>query len=217
MEHQPILAPKTPIPKKYSINQKIVTILLLTFVCYVPTLFIQDLITDRNHYQTTAYQNDIDAKEVIGAARHKLAISEYRSITRVTKYSLLFITLTFSLFFLFEILAKIKIHPVNYGLVGLALGVFYLLLLSFSELIGFIPAYLLAAGAVVTLICTYIARTLKSFAKTGILAAVLVTLYGYLLVLLQLEQYSLLFGSLLVFATLATIMLATRDVDWYNV
>lgn len=202
----------TPIPKRYSINHKILTILFLTVVCYVPTLFIGELVQDRAYYQDRAsdtQQLHLQPKEVL--------LQDYQAITRVTKYSLLFITLTFSLFFLFEVLAQVKIHPVNYGLVGLALGVFYLMLLSFTEVIGFIPAYIAAATAVVALICTYIVRTLGSWAKTGMLAALLTLLYGYLLVLLQLEQYSLLFGSLLVFGTLATIMLCTREVNWYDV
>lgn len=193
------------------------TILVLTFICYTPTVFIQDLIEDRTYYESIARDNSVQAGDARVAIQQNNTLEEYRSITRVTKYSILFISLTFALFFLFEVLAKIKIHPINYGLVGLALGVFYLLLLSFSELIGFIPAYLVAAAAVVILICTYIANTLQSIAKTSMLATTLLMLYGYLLVLLQLEQYSLLFGSLLVFCTLATIMLSTRNIDWYNV
>jgi len=209
--------PRTMVPRKYSINQKIVTILILTFICYIPTLFIQNLIDDRTHYQSIARDNSLQAGESRLAIKQNDTLVEYRSITRVTKYSILFISLTFALFFLFEVLAKIKIHPINYGLVGLALGVFYLLLLSFSELIGFIPAYLVAAGAVVLLICSYISHTLQSLTKTSMLATILLVLYGYLLILLQLEQYSLLFGSLLVFVTLSTIMLSTRNIDWYDV
>jgi len=213
----------TPIPKKHSINQKIIVIIGLIFLCYIPTVFIQSLVDDRLHHQQAYIGPSIGTE--IAEQRQQFVqdpdrlqlVSDYRAITRVTKYSLLFITLTFSFFFLFEVLTKSRIHPINYGLVGLALGVFYLLLLSFSEQIGFISAYVIAAAAVVGLICMYVSRVLKNWQQTGLLGTLLIVLYGYLLVLLQLEQYSLLFGSLLVFATLATIMLSTRDIDWYDV
>jgi len=142
--------------------------------------------------------------------------TDYQAIDRVVKYALLFIVLTFSLFFLFEVLTGLKIHPINYTLVGFALGVFYLLLVTGAELIGFIPAYLLGALATITLISTYMYTQLRTWLRTSILAGLLSGLYLYLLVLLQLEQYSLLFGSMLVFATLAIVMLSTRNINWYE-
>lgn len=199
------------------ITTKIITIAVLIFVCYIPILFIQGLIADRTYYQEIALENDQQTNVSISTTKREQQLADYRAITRVTKYAILFITLTFALFFLFEVLSNIKIHPINYGLVGLAIAIFYLLLLSFAELIGFIPAYLLAASAVVGLITTYITHTLKSLKKVGLLGTLLVSLYAYLMVLLQLEAYSLLFGSLLVFATLASIMVSTRKIDWYNV
>jgi len=206
------------IPPAKSINCKISLIFILLFICYIPTLFIQDLIQDRSHYQELALNNsNLFAGNHITIEENRIQlVSDYRAMTRAAKYSPLFISLTFALFFLFEVLSKLRIHPVNYGLVGLALGVFYLLLVSLSEIIGFIPAYLTATGAVCGLIVIYTKPLLDSWVRTGVLAGLLVSLYTYLLILLQLEQYSLLFGSILAFATLSTIMLSTKHINWYD-
>jgi inner membrane protein involved in colicin E2 resistance len=215
---QPSVTP-TSIPPTRSINYKISAIILVLFLCYIPTLFIQGVINDRTYYQEITIEGSVISSEQTDMAQRPLEnkITDYRALTRATKYAILFITLTFALFFLFEVLAKLKIHPINYGLVGLALGVFYLLLLSLTEVAGFIPAYAIASTATIGLIVMYTHTLLQSTFRSGILAGLLGCLYGYLLVLLQLEQYSLLFGSLLVFATLATIMLTTRKINWYDV
>jgi inner membrane protein len=140
----------------------------------------------------------------------------YTMVDRSTKYSILFITLTFLTFFMYEVLAGLRIHPVQYLLVGLAIALFYLLLLSFAEIIGFLPAYLVAAIATTVLITGYCFSVLKAKKRAFSIAALLTALYGYLYILLQMDQYSLLFGSVLLFGVLATVMYITRDLEWYS-
>jgi len=140
----------------------------------------------------------------------------YTMVDRATKYSILFIVLTFLTFFLYEVLTGLKIHPMQYLLVGLAIALFYLLLLSFSEVIGFLPAYLTAAIATTTLITGYCFSVLKAKKRGFSIATLLAALYSYLYILLQLDQYSLLFGSVLLFGVLAVVMYITRNLDWYS-
>jgi inner membrane protein len=136
-------------------------------------------------------------------------------VERAVKYGFLFIGLTFLAFFLFEILKRLAIHPVQYALVGFALAVFFLLLISLSEHLGFAAAYAIAAASCVALIGYYVGHVLKS-ARRGVLFGVaLSALYGLLYVLLRMEDHALLMGSLLVFASVASAMVATRRVDWY--
>lgn len=140
----------------------------------------------------------------------------YQLSDRAAKYSVLFIFLTFLGFFLFEILGKLKVHPVQYLLVGFALCLFYLLLLSLSEHIAFAASYAIAATATVALITAYMSRLLR-FRKTLLLSGVLSGLYAYLYNLLQAEDGSLLMGSIGLFAILALVMFLTRKIDWYSV
>ena len=140
----------------------------------------------------------------------------YTMINRSIKYSILFISLTFLTFYMYEILAGLRIHPMQYMLVGFAIALFYLLLLSFSEIIGFLSAYLVSTGAITILITGYCFSVLKAKKKAFTITGLLSALYGYLYILLQLEEFSLLFGSLLLFSVLATIMFITRNLDWYS-
>jgi inner membrane protein len=117
---------------------------------------------------------------------------------------------------MYEVLAGLRIHPVQYLLVGLSIALFYLLLLSFAELIGFLPAYLIAAIATTLLITSYCFSVLRARKRALSIAVLLIALYGYLFILLQLDQYSLLFGSVLLFGVLATVMYLTRKLDWYS-
>ena len=132
------------------------------------------------------------------------------------KYAVLFILITFAAFFIFEVLSGLRVHPVQYLLIGGSLALFYLLLLSFSEQIGFLPSYILSAALTALLITAYSARVLQSRRRAYPISALLVVLYGYLYFVLQLEDYALLFGSLLLFALLATVMYLTRNVNWFE-
>ncbi len=140
----------------------------------------------------------------------------YTLVDRAIKYAILFIGLTFLVLFLVEVLHTERVHPFQYILVGAALSIFYLLLLSLSEHVGFLPAYLLSAVATVALVSGYsvsVLRHKKFGTSVGVLLAVL---YGYLYLLLQIEDYALLFGAIILFVILATVMYVTRKVDWYG-
>jgi inner membrane protein len=144
-------------------------------------------------------------------------VNLYSKVDRATKYGLLFVVLTFTGFFLFETLRQLPIHPIQYALVGLALAIFFLLLLSLSEHIAFGTAYLLAAIACVSLIGFYLACVLRSALRGAGFALALGLLYAALYGLLVSEDNALALGAGLLFAMLAAVMLATRKVDWYQV
>lgn len=140
----------------------------------------------------------------------------YSATTRAVKYELLFVSLTFLVFFLFELFYGMRIHPVQYLLVGAALCLFYLLLLALSEHLGFALSYLNAAGAVVAVVTGYCASVLRRRRLVLVVAAGLSALYGFLFVLLQMEDHALLAGAIGLFLVLALVMYVTRRVDWYR-
>jgi inner membrane protein len=143
-------------------------------------------------------------------------VDHYQQVERAAKYGGLFIVLTFGVFFVWEVVERLRVHPVQYLLVGLALIVFYLLLLSLSEQITFGLAYTIAAAATVLLVGSY-AATMLGAGRRGLAVGVWVSvLYGVLFVLLRLEDLALLVGAVVVFLSLAAVMYATRRVDWYG-
>lgn len=144
-------------------------------------------------------------------------INVYVQTDRAMKYGVLFVLLTFTGFFMFELIKQLRIHPIQYLLVGLSLALFFLLLLSLSEHMVFVLAYLIASTGCIGLLGFYLTFVLHSW-KRGVGFGVLLTiLYGALYGLLQSEDNALILGSLLLFAILATIMLLTRRIDWYAV
>ncbi|MEI8363255.1 MAG: cell envelope integrity protein CreD [Betaproteobacteria bacterium] len=144
-------------------------------------------------------------------------INVYSQSDRATKYGLLFIGLSFAGFFIFEILKRLRIHPAQYALVGLGMALFYLLLISLSEHIGFAWSYLAASAACVSLLGYYLSYVLNSKAHGLTFAVMLAALYGALYGILASEDNALLMGSLLVFGLLALTMIVTRKVDWYQI
>jgi inner membrane protein len=144
-------------------------------------------------------------------------VDVYLQAERAVKYGILFLGLTFAAFFLFELFKRLAIHPVQYGFVGIALCIFYLLLLSLSEHLSFGLSYFIASAACVSLLGFYASYVLKSVARSIGFTSMLGALYGVLYVLLRSEDYALLMGSLLLFAILALVMIITRKVDWYNI
>jgi len=143
-------------------------------------------------------------------------IDEYGKNSRTIKYALLIIALTFGIFFFFEILFKKMVHPIQYTLIGFALTVFYLLLLSITEHLGFDKAYLISSTATIGLIVGYSASILKSKKATAILLLLLAGLFAYIFIILQMSDFALLAGALALFAVLATVMILSRKIDWYN-
>ena len=143
-------------------------------------------------------------------------VNVYTMSARAVKYGLLFVALTFAAFFLFEVLKALPIHPIQYLLVGLALALFFLLLVALSEHIDFWLAYLAASGACILLIGYYLAAVLRDWRRGAGFAGGLACLYGALYGLLVSENNSLVLGSLLLFAILGGVMVGTRKVDWYQ-
>lgn len=143
-------------------------------------------------------------------------VNPYVMSDRAIKYGLLFIVLTFVSVGLVEVLGQRRVHPVQYLLVGLALSVFYLLLLSLSEHLGFEMAYAIAATGAAALLTHYAAAMLGTWKRGGAFGAGIAGLYGVLYVLLSREQTALAIGAVLLFAVLAVVMTLTRRLDWYG-
>jgi inner membrane protein len=143
-------------------------------------------------------------------------VDHYQQNMRSAKYSLMFIALTFLVFFFVEVLAKLRIHPIQYSLVGIALILFYCLLLSISEHLGFMISYLIASIAVVVMITAYSYSIFKNKMQTAILSVLLGILYVFLYIILQLEDVALLIGSIGLFVILGIVMYLSRKVKWYR-
>ncbi len=141
---------------------------------------------------------------------------QYVQSMRSAKYAILIIGLTFVVFFIFELMQKKPVHPVQYGLVGMALVIFYTLLVSISEIILFGYAYTIAAVATIVLISMYAKSHFKTLRSSFIFGALLSGLYGFIYVLISLEDTALLVGSIALFIVLAIIMYVTRKVNWYQ-
>ena len=143
-------------------------------------------------------------------------VSVYSMSERAAKYGALFIALVLLAVFTTELVKRLRLHPVQYALVGLSIAVFSLLLLALSEKLGFAWAYAAAAGASVLLLAVYFSAVLRGVKRGGALAAYVALLYGALYALLASENNALLLGALLVFGMLSALMLATRHVDWWR-
>ncbi len=155
-----------------------------------------------------------ETKEAFGVVFLK-GVNVYLQTERAVKYGFLFVGLTFAAFFFFEMLRRLPIHPIQYLLVGLALAIFFLLLLSLSERIPFDAAYVAASAACTLLLGAYLARVLQSARRGWGFAGGLGALFAVLWALIASEDNALLMGSLLTFLGLAAVMLGTRHIDWY--
>ena len=144
-----------------------------------------------------------------------LPIDEYQKTLRSVKYCIMFIIITFLSFFFVEVLGRKRIHAIQYLLVGSAICLFYVLLLSISEHLRFGESYLISSVSTLVLITLYAWYIFKNNFLTALFAAILALLYGFFYSLLQLEDYALLLGSIGLFIILATIMYLTRKIDWY--
>lgn len=143
-------------------------------------------------------------------------VDEYQKSERSAKYGFLVIGLTFLIFFLIQTLSKIYIHPFQYLMIGLALIMFYTLLVSISEHSNFLKAYVIAGISVVSLITLYSKSILKNVKFTTLIGLSLTALYSFIYVIIQLENYALLFGSIGLFLILASVMYVSRKIDWHN-
>ena len=141
-------------------------------------------------------------------------IDLYSQVNRATKYGFLFIGFTFLALLMFDVIGGVTVSGVEYLLTGAALVLFFVLLLAFAELIGFTPAYVVAASAIAGLNTAYCAAVLASWWRAAFIGGLLGGLYAVLYILLSLEAFSLIIGSLLLFIALAAVMYATRRIDW---
>lgn len=142
-------------------------------------------------------------------------VDQYTQSERAVKYAILFIGLTFLTFFLFEVMGGRRLHPMQYLFVGSALALFYVLLIAFSEQVGFGRAYLMGAFMTTFLIAGYCRSVLGGGKRATLVGVVLALSYCALYVILRLEDYALLTGALLLFAVLTLAMFVTRKIDWY--
>lgn len=145
-----------------------------------------------------------------------IPVDEYQKSERATKYGHLVIALTFLIFFLIQSVTKIKIHSFQYLMIGLALTMFYTLLISISEYSNFLIAYGIASISVISLISIYSKTIVKNTKFMIMIALSLIGLYTFIFVIIQLENYALLVGSIGLFLILGTIMMVSRKIDWAN-
>jgi inner membrane protein len=145
-----------------------------------------------------------------------IPVDEYQKSERTAKYGILVIGLTLLVFLLIQLVSKVYIHPFQYMMIGLALVMFYTLLISISEHSNFFKAYAIAAFSVLALITVYSRAILKGFKFPLLICGSLASLYGFIYVIIQLENYALLVGSIGLFLILAIIMFASRRIDWNN-
>jgi inner membrane protein len=153
------------------------------------------------------------SQAVVGV-KLQLPIDQYRKILRTTKYSTLIILLTFVSLFLTELIKKQRIHVFNYTLIGAAMIVYYTLLLSISEQTGYNVAYLISSVSTIALIAIFTGSLLNNRPAAGMFSVILSIFYGFIFVIIQLEELSLLVGSIALFIVVATLMYFSRKINW---
>ncbi|NML64563.1 cell envelope integrity protein CreD [Hymenobacter sp. RP-2-7] len=166
------------------------------------------------HWRTEDSRPSVDASTF--GVRLLVPVNEYQKTMRAAKYALLPLALTFLVFFFVEVLNRRRIHPFQYLLVGLALVIFYVLLLALAEHMPFDAAYAVATLTIVGLVTAYAAASLRQRRPALATAGVLALVYGFVFVVLQLQDYALLVGSLGLVVVLAAVMFLSRNIDWYT-
>jgi inner membrane protein len=175
------------------------------------------LLLNRNFGESWLDNNDNGILDSTFGVRMIVPVDEYQKNMRSVKYAIMLIALTFLIFFFVEVINRIRIHPIQYLLVGFALLLFFTLLLSISEHLGFNPAYLIASLATISLVVFYIKHVFKNSRLTGMFAGIMVMIYLFIFTIIQLQDYALLMGSIGLFAVLAIIMFISRKINWYAI
>jgi inner membrane protein involved in colicin E2 resistance len=201
-----------------SMGLKLLVVGVLAMLMTIPSLFVWGLVEDRSQGAENAVQqssnHSVSQQTLFGSSIK--AVDSYRSINRSLKYVLLFLGLVFLTYFMFEVTTGKRVHPAQYLLVGTAQIIFYLLLLSIAEKIGFDFAYLIAAGATVGLLSVNAGWIFASSSQGMKAFAVFGLLYTLIYMLLRLEDDALLIGAIASFAAVAAAMYFTRKIDWYS-
>jgi inner membrane protein len=198
-----------PGAKTRSAGVKLIVICLLALLMNIPGLFVQGLVTERMNRAA-------DAAARIGGTADSLMVDPYRSVDRSLKYILLFEGLVFLTYFTFEVTGARRVHPAQYVLVGISQIIFYLLLLSITEKIGFDFAFLIAGGATVALLSINAKWVFASWTQGLRALAIFSPLYALIYILLRLKDYALLVGAVASFLAVAAAMYFTRNIDWYG-
>lgn len=231
----PLVTPPVIVPpaasaatkRRLGVTVKLILIAAFVLVLQLPLSLINDLRQERAKNREAAHARHVesllspsDTASVTNGTQMtynpaRSAAEGYRMVERALKHSALVLTLVFAAFFLFEILAGLRLHAVHYGLVGAALCLFYLALLALGEVLAPGAAYIGAAVASSLLIVCYSIAVLRSAARAGLIAALLGAEHSVLYVVLRMEDYALLAGTAALFAALGAVMWFTRRVDWF--
>lgn len=208
--------PSIPRLRSRSLGAKFFVIMLLAFVMSISGFFVAGLTTERaDHHGLLAASAENPTVRPTSVFGVRLADS-YRSMHRSLHYITLFLGLVFLTYFLFEVSTGKRVHPAQYALVGVAQTIFYLLLLSLAEHLGFDLSFLIAGGSTVALLSANAEWVFRSRKLALRALGVFTTLYALIYVLLRLEDYALLVGAIASFAAVAVAMYLTRNVDWYG-
>lgn len=216
METSPPLLPPLRPDRRNAITFKLIFIAGLVLLLQVPLHLINSLRQERMTYWGVVSPSDGRALAAAAtpAPAAATAFDAYRMVERAVKHGVLVHALVFAAYFLFEILAGLRLHAVHYGLVGAALCLFYLALLALGEVVAPGTAYVAAAVASSLLVVCYSAAILRQWIRAGLVAALLAVVHGVLFVVLRMEDFALLAGTGALFAALAAVMFFTRNIDW---
>ncbi len=204
--------------KSRSMGLKLMVVCALALVMTIPSFFVGSLVDDRSQGAENAARqtsNRASGQQTLLGSPIK-TVDSYRSINRSLKYVLLFLGLVFLTYFIFEVTTGKRVHPAQYLLVGTAQIIFYLLLLSIAEKIGFDFAYLIAAGGTVGLLSVNAGWIFNSRAQGVRALAVFSLLYTLIYMLLRMQDDALLIGAIASFVAVAAAMYFTRKIDWYS-
>jgi inner membrane protein involved in colicin E2 resistance len=208
--------PSIPIFRSWSLGAKFFVIMLLAFVMSISGFFVEGLTRERaNNHGVLAASSENPTEQPKSVLGIRLADS-YRSTRRSLHYITLFLGLVFLTYFLFEVSTGKRVHPAQYALVGVAQIIFYLLLLSSAEHLGFDLSFLIAGASTIALLSVNTDWVFRSRKLALRALAVFTALYSFIYVLLRVEAYALLVGAIASFAAVAAAMFITRNVNWYG-
>jgi inner membrane protein involved in colicin E2 resistance len=227
----PCLPERNKIDRRNAVTLKLLFIAALVILLQAPLhLVVNALRQERSENRARAFQARIEAAGATRLRRGEPAtttsatdvasraaefVDAYRMVERSLKHGVLVLALVFAAFFLFEVLAGLRLHAVHYGLVGAALCLFYLALLALGEVTTPGVAYFAAASASSLLITFYSAAILRAWRRAGLIAGLLAGVHSVLFVVLRMEDFALLAGTGALFAALAEVMFFTRNIDWH--
>jgi inner membrane protein involved in colicin E2 resistance len=225
----PALPERNKIDRRNAVTLKLLFIAGLVLLLQLPLHLVNSLRHERNENRSRAFNSRL-ATPVASAGSRPTAnpaeaqrletnaarfVDAYRMVERSLKHGVLVLALVFTTFFLFEIVAGLRVHAVHYSLIGAALCLFYLALLALGEVASPGYAYLAAAGASSLLITLYSAAVLRAWSRASLIAGLLAAVHSVLFVVLRMEDFALLAGTGALFAALSAVMFFTRNIDWH--